>query len=87
MSDPGYLLSEGYLHVLARPVDDGTRIGGDAAGGFTDADDLLGYVPRRNVRVSARKFYKSDLIYEVTYGLLYDFEQFGKYGVAVSMAV
>jgi len=60
-------LFEGYLLILARPVDDGTRIEGSAAEGFTDADDQLGYVPHRNVRVTARKFYKSDLIYDVTY--------------------
>ena len=46
---------------------DGTRLEGSIADGFTHRDDVLGYAPRANARVTARKLYGDSPIYDVVY--------------------
>ena len=57
---------EGYL-VYEQVKGDGTRIEGSITDEFNKPDDLLGYAPRENTRVTARKFYGTSLIYDVVY--------------------
>jgi len=57
---------EGYL-VYEKAKADGVRLEGTITEGFTDPDDLLGYAPRRNARVTAREYYRNSLIYDVVY--------------------
>jgi uncharacterized protein Usg len=57
---------EGYL-VYEQAKGDGTRIEGSITDEFNKPDDLLGYAPRENTRVTARKFYGTSLIYDVVY--------------------
>jgi hypothetical protein len=46
---------------------DGTRMEGSIVNGFTHRDDLLGYAPYPNVRVTAKKLYGDSVIYDVAY--------------------
>lgn len=46
---------------------DGTRMEGSVTEGFTRLDDVLGYAPQKNSRITARKFYGDTLIYDVVY--------------------
>lgn len=46
---------------------DGTRLSGSIVWGFTHRDDILGYVPDANARVTAKKQYGDSVIYNVTY--------------------
>jgi hypothetical protein len=46
---------------------DGTRLEGSITNGFTHADDVLGYAPNANAKVTARKLYGESVIYDVTY--------------------
>jgi hypothetical protein len=57
---------EAYLGIGAR-AGDGTRLEGSIKAGFTHTDDVLGYAPARNSRVTARKYHGSELVYDVVY--------------------
>jgi hypothetical protein len=46
---------------------DGTRIEGSITEGFTHSDDILGYAPNKNSRVTARKYYEDSLLYDAAY--------------------
>ncbi|MBS0521156.1 MAG: hypothetical protein JSR90_20810 [Proteobacteria bacterium] len=46
---------------------DGTRLEGSITKGFTHPDDVLGYAPAANARVTARKLYGDKVLYDVTY--------------------
>jgi hypothetical protein len=46
---------------------DGTRMEGSVVDGFTHRDDLLGYAPFPNARVTAKKLYGDSVIYDVVY--------------------
>lgn len=59
-------LFEAYL-AHRQAEGDGTRMEGSIVDGFTHADDVLGYAPNANVRVTARKFYGDSLLYDVVY--------------------
>ncbi len=57
---------EGYLgHQDAS--DDGTRMEGTITEGFTHPDDVLGYAPDAGSRVTARKVYGNEIVYDVVY--------------------
>ena len=59
-------LFESYLaHQQAEA--DGTRMEGTIVDGFTHPDDVLGYAPNKNARVTARKLYGDSVIYDVAY--------------------
>jgi len=59
-------LFEGYLGLEQRRGD-GTHMAGSITEGFTHADDTLGYAPDANRRVTARKLYGDQVLYDVTY--------------------
>jgi hypothetical protein len=59
-------LFELYL-AIAADHGDGTRLEGSINEGFTEPDDLLGYAPRKDIRVTARKFFGDTLVYDATY--------------------
>jgi hypothetical protein len=61
--------AEGYF-VYEQAKGDGTRIEGSINDEFTQSDDLLGYAPRENIRVTARKVHGSSVIYDVIYSIL-----------------
>jgi hypothetical protein len=46
---------------------DGTRMEGTIVAGLTHRDDVLGYAPNRNAKVTARKLYGDQVIYDVAY--------------------
>lgn len=46
---------------------DGTRLEGSITDGFTHRDDVLGYAPKANAHVTARKLYGNSPIYDVVY--------------------
>src|SRR6185312_13875201 len=46
---------------------DGTHMEGSIVNGFTHRDDLLGYAPAPNARVTAKKLYGDSVIYDVVY--------------------
>jgi hypothetical protein len=58
--------AEGYL-LYEQTKGDGTRLEGSINDGFTQPNDLLGYAPHENSRVTARKLHGSSLIYDVVY--------------------
>jgi hypothetical protein len=57
---------EVYLSIGA-PGSDGTRMEGTITDGFTHPDDVLGYAPNKNSRVTARKYYGDSLLYDAVY--------------------
>jgi hypothetical protein len=57
---------EAYLG-LRQAEGDGTRLEGTITLGFVHPDDVLGYAPDANARVTARKFHGNELIYDVVY--------------------
>src|SRR4051812_8914601 len=57
---------EGYL-AHQQSQGDGTRLEGSITVGFTHADDVVGYAPDPSARVTARKLYNDDVIYDVVY--------------------
>ena len=57
---------EGYIGIV-QIRGDGTRMAGTINDGFTHADDMLGYAPDRDARVTARKYYGETLLYDVVY--------------------
>jgi len=59
---------EGYLAYEA-DKGDGTRLEGTITAGFSHRDDLLGYAPDAGARVTARKLYKDEVIYDVVYNI------------------
>jgi len=62
---------EGYIGI-EQLRGDGTRMAGTItrkSPKFKDPDDALGYAPRRNVRVTAKKYYGDTLIYDVVYSI------------------
>jgi hypothetical protein len=62
----GVAIFETYLVITAQRGD-GTRFEGSINDGFTETDDLLGYKPRNDAHVTARKFFADTLLYDVTY--------------------
>src|SRR5262249_6162901 len=58
---------EGYLGIQQRQGD-GTRVEG-TVNDETQPNDLLGYAPVENSRLTARKFYGNELIYDVVYSI------------------
>ena len=59
---------EGYLGHQER-AGDGTSMQGTITAGFNQPDDMLGYVPDRASRVTARKLYSNTVLYDVTYNI------------------
>jgi len=57
---------EAYL-AFQKAAGDGTRMEGTITAGFKHSDDLLGYAPNKDTRVTARKFHGNSLIYDVAY--------------------
>lgn len=60
-------LFEAYLALQQQLQGDGTRMDGSITEDFTHPDDLLGYAPAKDRRVTARKWYGGSLIYDVVY--------------------
>src|SRR5262249_9539451 len=58
---------EAYLGIQQRQGD-GTRVEG-TVNDETQPNDLLGYAPVENSRLTARKFYGNELIYDVVYSI------------------
>jgi hypothetical protein len=59
---------EAYLGYQER-AGDGTRMQGSITEGFNRQDDVLGYVPERASRVTARKLHGDTVLYDVTYSI------------------
>jgi len=57
---------EGYLGHQER-AGDGTRMEGTITAGFNERNDVLGYVPDKASRVTARKLYGDEVLYDVAY--------------------
>jgi hypothetical protein len=62
------VIFEGYIGI-EQLRGDGTRMEGTITDGFVHADDMLGYAPDRNTRVTARKYYSDTLLYDVVYSI------------------
>jgi hypothetical protein len=57
---------EAYLGL--QPAEsDGTRMEGSITAGFVHRDDVLGYAPDANAKVTSRKFHGNELIYDAVY--------------------
>ena len=59
---------EGYLGHQER-AGDGTTMEGTITAGFNQPDDVLGYVPDKASRVTARKLYDNKVLYDVAYSI------------------
>jgi hypothetical protein len=62
----GLAAFEAYLGIK-KYEGDGTRMEGSITEDFTHPDDVLGYAPNKNRRVTARKLYGDSAIYDVIY--------------------